>query len=178
VAILALGDVGVTRGAGLGVNSVLVCRLLVTVAGCADRFRGRGIVRKTLDVSVTIHTSESAPVDGRLKVRVVHMQTDLFPILVFCQGGIAMAGEALFVAHLGSFGSSLGRGYPHHREQQSKYNNPTITLHELPSLSANQGANGRRLLSFKRPPSGTARGELPVAVVADPMMGDIPKSQF
>src|ERR1019366_10604586 len=41
VAVLALGNVGITRGTGLGVNSMIVSRLLVGVTGGADRLGRR-----------------------------------------------------------------------------------------------------------------------------------------
>jgi hypothetical protein len=43
-----------------------------------------------------------------------------------------MTGQTFFVAHFRVLGSGLGGGRRHRRKQQSKYNNPTVTLHENP----------------------------------------------
>src|SRR5664279_4337566 len=117
---------------------MLVRSLLIGVTGRANRLGRRGIMRERLDVGVTIHACERASVDGSLELRVVHVQADLLAVLVFRHSRVAMTGQTFFVAHFRGLGSGLGRGRRHRRKQQSKYNNPTATFHEFPSLSATQ----------------------------------------
>ena len=62
---------------------------------------------KRLDVGVTIHAAERT-VDGSFELGFIHVQADLLPVLVFSEGGVAVAGQAILVAHLRSFGSGLG----------------------------------------------------------------------
>ena len=94
VAVLALGDVGIAGRRGLGVNAVVVSRLLVGMAGGADGLGRSGIVREGLDVGVAIGTAEDA-VNATFKLGVIHMQADLLPVLVLGQSRIVMASEAL-----------------------------------------------------------------------------------
>ena len=100
MAILAFRHVGVSRRRGLGVDTVIVSSLLVSVAGGANRFGGRGLMRKGLDVGVTIGATEGA-VNRRLELGVIDMQADLFAVLVFRETGIVMASQAVLIAHLG-----------------------------------------------------------------------------
>jgi hypothetical protein len=132
VTVLALGHVVVAGGGGLSVNAMIVGGLLISVTSGADGLGWRGFVWERLDIRMAIYAAQGSPVDGRLKIRFVHMQTDLLPVLVFCQRGIAMTGQTFFVTHFRAFGSGLRRGRRHRRKQQSKYNNPTVTLHENP----------------------------------------------
>lgn len=130
VAILALGDVGVARSSGFGMDALIVSRLLIAVAGCALGHGRRGFVRERLDVGVAIGAAEGA-VNGRLKSSVIDVQTDLFAIFIFGQGGVIVTGQALIVTHLGS-SFRLGCGHRERSEQQKKCKQPTATLHGIP----------------------------------------------
>ena len=84
VAILALGNVGIASGGRFGVDAMLIRGLLVSVAGGADGLGWRWIVRESFNVRVAVCASEGT-VDGRLKLRIVHVQADLLAVLVLCQ---------------------------------------------------------------------------------------------
>ncbi len=60
VAILAFRHIGVARGCGLGVDTVIVSSLLISVTGGADWLGRRWFMRKSLDVGVTVGTAEGA----------------------------------------------------------------------------------------------------------------------
>lgn len=139
VAVLALGDIGVSRRSGFSVNPVIVGRLLVSVAGCAYRF-GRGwIVREGLYVGVAVGAAEDA-VDGVLELGVVDVQADLLAIFLFDEGRVAMACEAFVIAHLGSSfrrgrmllrgcRRRLGRG--RYGKKQSSKKDQTAAFHRI-----------------------------------------------
>jgi hypothetical protein len=119
VAVLALGDVIVSRRCRLGVDAVLIRGLLVGMTGGTDRLGWNWIVRKRLNVGVAVRTSERI-VYGRLEVRVVHVQADLIAVLVLCQGRVAVTGQAFLVAHFRRFGRAFRCGHRHGREQRSQ----------------------------------------------------------
>ena len=100
VTVLALGHIGVSRGRGLGVDAMIISRLLVGVTGGAYRLGRSWIVRESPDVGMAVGAAEHA-VDRRLELRIVHMQADLLAVFVFGQGHIAVAGQTLVIAHLG-----------------------------------------------------------------------------
>lgn len=131
VAILALGDVAVPCRRRLGVDAVFVCCLLIGVAGGADGLGRRGIVRKCLDVGVTVRASEGA-VNGRLELGIVHMEADLLAVLILSKCWVVVTGQTIFVAHLRGLGRGFWRRQCRRREQRSKYHNPTATLHGIP----------------------------------------------
>ena len=104
-------------------------------------FAGVGSCGKRLDVGVAISAAEGA-VNRSLEFGVVDVQADLLAVLVFGQSRIAVAGQALVVAHLGGrgrlgrlFGRRLGmklrsRGCRH--QQQGGEKNQTAALHRSP----------------------------------------------
>src|SRR5208337_1874777 len=159
VAVLALGNVGVTLGGRFGVDAVLIRGLLVTVAGGANGLGWRRIVRDCFDIRVAICASEGT-VYGRLELRIVHMQADLLPILVFRKRWVAMTGQTILVAQFRGFSWPLRSRRPcHRRQQRSKYYNPTATLHRVP-LTFSQPS--RRLPGpFTTPTSGFLRTSPP-----------------
>ena len=119
VAVLTLGDVGISRGRGLGVYAVVIGGLLIGMTGGAGRLGRCGIVRERLDVGVAIGAAKNA-VDRRFELGIVDVQADLLAVFFLNEGRVAMASQALVVAHLGGFGrrgrvllgsgSRLGRG--------------------------------------------------------------------
>ncbi len=147
VAVLALGYVGIARCCGLGVDAVLVRSLLIGVAGGAHRLRRRGVVRKCLDVGVAVGATERT-VDGRLELRVVHMQADLLAVLVFRQSGIAMTGQTIIVAHLRGFGGGLGGAAAIAGSNKASTTIQLLRFTEVLSLSASQDSAGLVLHSL------------------------------
>ena len=126
MAVLAFRDVGVTCRSRLGMNAMVVGLLLVGVAADAYWLCGRGIVGERLDVFVTIGATEDAVYRG-LELRVIHMQAELFAVLLFAESGIVMASQTVLVAHLGR-----GLGHRPRAEQQGNKENHTATLHRSP----------------------------------------------
>ena len=85
---------------GLGVIAALVSRLLIGVASGAGNLGWRVLVRRSLHVGVAIDAGEHAPVDGSLESVGIHRDADRLAADILGQGGIAMAGQALFVRGL------------------------------------------------------------------------------
>lgn len=126
MAILALRNIGVAGRSRLGMNTVIVGGLLISMAGRAHGLGRRGIVGKCLDIFVTVGATEDT-MDGGFELRIVHMQTDWFAVLVFGKTGIVMASQAVIIAQLGH-----RLGQPSRTEQQDNQENPTATLHRNP----------------------------------------------
>jgi hypothetical protein len=87
----------------LAVETAVICRLLIGVTSCAGDFQRSGLVRRALNIRVAIHAGEHAAVDGILEALRIHVQADRFAVYLVRQGGIAMAGHALFCGRFGGF---------------------------------------------------------------------------
>ena len=119
---------------------MIVSRLLSLMAGGAYGLGGRGIVRQCLNVFVAIGATENA-MDGGFELGIIHVQADLFAVLVFGESGIIMASQAVVIAHLGGI-----FGYRSRSEEQRDEENQTATLHRNPRF---QRTRRLRLVTYQ-----------------------------
>ena len=137
VAILAV----CSRPAGTvraGMKAVRVSFLCVGVALCAANLPGRGVMRQALHILVAINASEQIAVDRMFQLAFIHIKADLLAVHLRGQGGVGVAGKAVFVLELmlgasrtgankQRYGESLGEGFPgrgHAFEESLRRRNP------------------------------------------------------
>ena len=104
VAVFACGRRG-SGGGWFGMKTVRIGQLCISVAvGTRNLFR-RGFVDQAFYIFMAIDAGEHGAVDGMLQLFRIDEQADLVSVLIGCQGGIGVAGEAVFVLQL-MFGAS------------------------------------------------------------------------
>jgi hypothetical protein len=120
VAIQAPRGLAVAVFAGLGVEALVVCGLLLGVAAGARGLCRRGLVGDGLDVVVAIGAAEHA-VNRAGKVLLAHVEADRLAFVILAEGLVVMAGETVGVGgRLGRFGLRLGGGHGCLRPKQQQ----------------------------------------------------------
>lgn len=87
--------VGVSALYRLCVKAAIIGSLLVGVAGSAGNFLRSGLMRRALDVGMTIDASEHAAVNGIFERLGIDVKADGLAVFVVSEAGIAVASEAL-----------------------------------------------------------------------------------
>jgi hypothetical protein len=91
------------RRTGLARNAMHTVRVSILRVGVAvsTAHLGRSrFMRKALYILVAVNTGEHAAMDRVLQLALVHKETELLAIQIFCQSLIGMAGEAVSVLEL------------------------------------------------------------------------------
>ena len=108
------------------------------MALCAANLPWRGIMRQALHILMTINASKHVTVDRMFQLAFIHIKADLLAVHLRGQGGVGVAGKAVFVLELmlgasctgankQRYGESLGEGFPgrgHAFEESLRRRNP------------------------------------------------------
>src|SRR5215469_13186175 len=119
---------------GLRVVAVIVCRLLVGVAGRTRYFRRSSFMRRTLQIRMAIYAGKYAAVNRVLEGVRIHIQADTLAVLFLVQRRIAVTGQALIVGGPGRF--FLRQRHSAGEQQQQKQNSglPASAPHRSPAF--------------------------------------------
>ncbi len=96
VTVLAVGC-GSSGAGGFGVEAVLVGFVGVGVTLNALDLEWSCFVRRRLYILVTVHTTEERPMDGVLEFIFIYEEADRFSVVIFCEGVVRVACEAVGV---------------------------------------------------------------------------------
>ncbi|MGD0831994.1 MAG: hypothetical protein ABR907_13705 [Terracidiphilus sp.] len=84
----------------LGVQTARIGILCIGMTlGACDLLRS-GVMHQTLDIRVAIDAGEEITVDGMLQLGFIHKEANLFAVGFCGQGGVRVAGEAVFIVEL------------------------------------------------------------------------------